>query len=67
MILRQDLIRKLWDDETFVNDNTLTANITRLRQKLALFQLEEAIVTKKGLDIWRVRYERETFIPPLSV
>ncbi|MEK8212721.1 MULTISPECIES: response regulator transcription factor [unclassified Paenibacillus] len=49
VILRQDLIRKLWDDETFVNDNTLTANITRLRQKLAFFQLEEAIVTKKGL------------------
>ena len=49
VILRQDLIRKLWDDEHFVNDNTLTANITRLRQKLAVFQLEESIVTKKGL------------------
>ncbi|ASA20358.1 response regulator transcription factor [Paenibacillus donghaensis] len=49
VISRQDLIRKLWDDESFVNDNTLTANITRLRQKLALFQLDEAIVTKKGL------------------
>jgi len=49
VISRQDLIRQLWDDEQFVNDNTLTANITRLRQKLAAFQLEEAIVTKKGL------------------
>ncbi|MGN7760800.1 response regulator transcription factor [Paenibacillus sp. 22594] len=49
VISRQDLIRKLWDDEHFVNDNTLTANITRLRQKLAIFHLEEAIVTKKGL------------------
>ena len=49
VVSRQDLIRKLWDDEQFVNDNTLTANITRLRQKLAVFQLEEAIVTKKGL------------------
>lgn len=49
VISRQDLIRKLWDDEHFVNDNTLTANITRLRQKLAVFQLDEAIVTKKGL------------------
>jgi len=49
VISRQDLIRKLWDDERFVNDNTLTANITRLRQKLAAIQLEEAIVTKKGL------------------
>ncbi|WP_171056209.1 response regulator transcription factor [Paenibacillus sinopodophylli] len=49
VIPRHDLIRKLWDDEQFVNDNTLTANVTRLRQKLAVFQLDEAIVTKKGL------------------
>jgi len=49
VISRQDLIHKLWDDERFVNDNTLTANITRLRQKLAVIHLEEAIVTKKGL------------------
>lgn len=49
IISRNDLTRKLWDDERFVNDNTLTANITRLRQKLTVFQLEEAIVTKKGL------------------
>jgi len=49
VISRHDLIRKLWDDENFINDNTLTANITRLRHKLTVFQLEEAIVTKKGL------------------
>lgn len=49
IITRQDLIRKLWDDDRFVNDNTLTANVTRLRQKLADIQLGEAIVTKKGL------------------
>ncbi|WP_169085093.1 response regulator transcription factor [Paenibacillus sp. PL91] len=49
VISRHELIRKLWDDERFVNDNTLTANITRLRQKLTVFQLEEAVVTKKGL------------------
>lgn len=54
VISRHDLIRKLWDDEHFVNDNTLTANITRLRQKLAVFQLEEAIVTKKGLGYMAV-------------
>jgi OmpR family two-component system bacitracin resistance response regulator BceR len=49
IIPRHELIRRLWEDEHFVNDNTLTANITRLRQKLAIVQLEEAIVTKKGL------------------
>jgi len=49
VISRHDLIRRLWDDAHFVNDNTLTANITRLRHKLTVFHLEEAIVTKKGL------------------
>lgn len=48
IISRDDLIRKLWDDERFVNDNTLTVNVTRLRQRLAEIGLEAAIVTKKG-------------------
>lgn len=48
IISRDELIRKLWDDERFVNDNTLTVNVTRLRQKLAEVGLGEAIVTKKG-------------------
>lgn len=49
IISRNDLIRILWEDEQFVNDNTLTANITRLRQKLGALGLSDAIVTKKGL------------------
>ena len=49
IVSREELIRKLWDDERFVNDNTLTVNITRLRQKLADLGLGEAILTKKGL------------------
>lgn len=49
IVSRDDLIRRLWDDERFVNDNTLTVNVTRLRQKLAELDLEEAILTKKGL------------------
>lgn len=49
IVSRDELIRKLWDDERFVNDNTLTVNVTRLRQKLAEIGLGEAIVTKKGL------------------
>ncbi|MFJ7934151.1 response regulator transcription factor [Sporosarcina sp. NPDC096371] len=49
IVSRDDLIRKLWDDERFVNDNTLTVNVTRLRQKLAELGLGEAIITKKGL------------------
>lgn len=49
IVSRDELIRKLWDDERFVNDNTLTVNVTRLRQKLAEIGLGDAIVTKKGL------------------
>lgn len=54
IISRDDLIRKLWDDERFVNDNTLTVNMTRLRQKLGEIGLAEAIVTKKGLGYMAV-------------
>lgn len=54
IISRNDLIRKLWEDEQFVNDNTLTANITRLRQKLEPLGLSESIVTKKGLGYMAV-------------
>jgi two-component system, OmpR family, bacitracin resistance response regulator BceR len=49
IVSRDELIRKLWDDERFVNDNTLTVNVTRLRHKLAEIGLGEAVVTKKGL------------------
>ena len=42
-------MRKLWDDEKFVNDNTLSVNVNRLRLKLEEIGLEEVIVTKKGL------------------
>ncbi|MFS0577420.1 response regulator transcription factor [Sporosarcina sp. 179-K 3D1 HS] len=54
IISRDDLITKLWDDERFVNDNTLTVNVTRLRQKLAGIGLEDAIVTKKGMGYMAV-------------
>jgi OmpR family two-component system bacitracin resistance response regulator BceR len=56
IVQRHDLIRKLWEDEHFVNDNTLTANITRLRQKLATLQLEEAIITRKGLGYMAITH-----------
>ncbi len=49
IVSRDELIRKLWDDKRFVNDNTLTVNVTRLRQKLADIGLGETILTKKGL------------------
>ncbi|MFC7687682.1 response regulator [Ureibacillus sp. GCM10028918] len=49
VVSRDELMRKLWDDERFVNDNTLTVNMNRLRLKLEEIGLKGVIVTKKGL------------------
>jgi len=48
IISRDTLIRKLWDDDSFVDDNTLTVNINRLRKKLEDLGLHDFITTKKG-------------------
>lgn len=48
VISRDKIMRALWEDESFVDDNTLTVNIVRLRKKLAAIGLESLIKTKKG-------------------
>lgn len=48
IVSRDELMRKLWDDERFVNDNTLSVNVNRLRLKLEELGLNDVIVTKKG-------------------
>ncbi|MGH4121531.1 MAG: response regulator transcription factor [Clostridium sp.] len=48
LISRDKIMRSLWEDESFVDDNTLTVNINRLRKKLENIQLEDLIKTKKG-------------------
>ena len=50
IVLRDVLRCKLWDDERFVNDNTLSVNVNRLRMKLEEIGLQDVIVTKKGLS-----------------
>lgn len=54
IVTRDELMRKLWDDERFVNDNTLTVNVNRLRQRLEEIGLKEVILTKKGLGYMAV-------------
>ncbi len=39
----------LWDSEEFVDDNTLTVNMSRLRNKLRSLGYGDAIETRKGL------------------
>lgn len=48
VIRREAIMRKLWDDESFIDDNTLTVNINRLRRKLEDAGLADMILTKKG-------------------
>lgn len=48
IVSRENLIRALWEDENFVDDNTLTVNINRLRKKLSDAGLLDLIKTKKG-------------------
>lgn len=45
---REKLLRALWDDERFVDDNTLTVNINRLRRKIEQAGLKNYIETKVG-------------------
>ena len=56
IVSRDDLMRKLWDDERFVNDNTLTVNVNRLRQRLEEVGLKDVILTKKGLGYMAVEH-----------
>jgi len=46
---REEIMQKLWDDDHFVDDNTLTVNINRLRKKISEIGLKDFIITKKGI------------------
>ena len=49
IVSRDDIITALWEDDSFVDDNTLTVNMTRLRRKLSEAGLSDFITTKKGI------------------
>lgn len=48
IVSREIIMRKLWEHESFVDDNTLTVNINRLRKKCVELDLIDFIQTKKG-------------------
>ena len=48
IVSREDLMRELWDSEAFVDDNTLTVNVNRLRAQLAKVGVEGYLVTHRG-------------------
>ena len=49
VVSREALMRELWNSDIFVDDNTLSVNIARLRKKLTELGLPDLIVTKKGV------------------
>ncbi len=49
IVSRDDIMSKLWNTEVFIDDNTLTVNITRLRKKLSDIGVTNFIETRKNL------------------
>ena len=49
VVSREALMRELWNSDIFVDDNTLSVNIARLRKKLTELGLPDLIATKKGV------------------
>lgn len=49
IVSRDSLMEYLWNSELFVDDNTLSVNVTRLRKKLEEIGVENAIETRRGL------------------
>lgn len=49
IVSREELMKELWNSDLFIDDNTLTVNVGRLRRKLADMGLKGVIVTKKGI------------------
>lgn len=49
IVSREELMDHLWNNSEFINDNTLTVNISRLRTKLESAGIKDAIETRKGL------------------
>lgn len=52
VVSREALMQRLWETDSFVDENTLTVNVARLRKKLAGAGVERLIETKKGIGYW---------------
>ena len=49
IVTRDKLMEKLWESDSFIDDNTLTVNVARLRKKLEEIGVKDIIKTKKGI------------------
>ncbi len=49
IVTRESIMERLWESDSFVDDNTLTVNMTRLRKHLEEIGVQDFITTKKGI------------------
>ena len=49
IVSRENLIEMLWNSRIYIDDNTLSVNVTRLRGKLAELGLPDLIKTRRGM------------------
>ena len=49
IVSRDTIMERLWENDSFLDDNTLTVNVTRLRKKLESIGMTDVIRTKKGI------------------
>ena len=49
VVSRDKIMTRLWETDSYVDDNTLTVNVTRLRKKLEEAGVKDFITTKKGI------------------
>ena len=48
-VSRMNLIEYMWENKLYIDDNTLSVNVTRIRKKLSDYGLEDFIETKRGV------------------
>lgn len=49
VVSRDEILEEIWDDSSFVDDNTLTVNMTRIKRRLDNIGLRDVISTKRGI------------------
>ncbi len=49
IVSRDEIIERLWESDEYIDDNTLTVNVARLRKKLQELGMGQAVRTKKGI------------------
>ncbi|MGN1161322.1 MAG: winged helix-turn-helix domain-containing protein, partial [Candidatus Fimenecus sp.] len=49
IVSRKQLVNKLWETESYIDENTLTVNLSRLRKKLERYGIVDFITTKAGM------------------